>query len=413
MSTISEVIEQLKLGRPVVLSDDESRENEGDLIFPSQIVTPEVLSFMMNECRGLICMTITEEKRQELGLDLQVTHNESVFGTNFAVPFDHVDVQHIGVTAEGRAYSIKKVLDGSAKKEDLVVPGFVVPVVSRAGGVLKRRGQTEGSIDLVRLAGYLDSAIICEILDEKGEVLRGGGLEDFCKKNNFASCSIEQLVQFRKENEVNIRQIKESAFIQELPIRESLLTNNKLMQFEIKIFIDDVDNVQHFALTFGDFKKVVNEGRSIFTRIHSECLTGDVFGSLRCDCGFQLDESLRIISQEEAGLLIYLMQEGRGIGLANKIKAYSLQEQGLDTFEANEILGFDADLRDYRVATQILKILEVSKVNLITNNPQKIQHLKDSGIDVVTRISVEPKICKENEAYLRAKVEKMGHLISL
>lgn len=413
MSTIEQVICDLKEGKPIVLSDDENRENEGDLIFPSEIVTPEILSFMMNECRGLICMTITEEKRRSLGLPLQVVHNESVFGTNFALPFDHIDVKDIGVTAKGRAYTIKKIADQDATQSDLSIPGFVIPVVARAGGVLNRRGQTEGSIDLVSLAGYSESAIICEILNQQGEVVRGRELQDFCERHNLSSCTIEQLVTYRKRSEVSLRLIKDIPFSQDFPLRERIVSKSHNINGHVKIYLDDVDNVEHFALIFGDLENALLKGESLHVRIHSECLTGDVFGSLRCDCGPQLDESLRIITEQETGVLIYLMQEGRGIGLANKIKAYQLQEEGLDTFEANEKLGFEADLRDYRVATQILAHLRIEKVKLLTNNPLKIKHLEENGISVIERIPVITPHCSENEAYIRAKVDKMGHLIDL
>jgi len=410
MNNISKAIEELKARRPVVLVDDETRENEGDLIIPAECITEEIISFMMNECRGLICIAISEERRQELGLALQVVHNESVFGTNFATPFDFRDVQGIGVTAAGRARSIIEASKKTVHKRDFVSPGFVVPVVARNGGVLRRRGQTEGSIDLARIAGFHDSAVICEILDENGEILRGSALKKFCEVHNFLCCSIEELVQFRKNCETNLRFVCQRTLSQVEPIREKLLGNwgvkNPNIEFEVKVFVDDVDNSEHFAVSFGDLSS-----SSVLCRIHSECLTGDVFGSLRCDCGPQLDLSLEKIMENGSGLLIYLQQEGRGIGLANKIKAYQLQEQGLDTFQANEKLGFLADARDYRAASQILKIIGIEKVSLLTNNPRKINGLTESGIEVSERIPVQTITNPENEMYLNANAQKMVHLL--
>lgn len=413
MSVIKKAISELKIGRPVVLIDDETRENEGDLIFPSQLMTPEVIAFMMNECRGLICITITEERRTELGLALQVVHNESVFGTNFAAPFDFTDVQSIGVTAAGRARTIIEASKTSVEKANFVSPGFVIPVVARDGGVLRRRGQTEGSIDLVKLAGFYESAVICEILDEEGEVIRDLALLDFCKKHNFHICSIEDLVQYRRRFETNIRLVTTRLITQDVPIRSHLVDilskYNKLIKIKVNVFVDDVDNSEHVALCFGDVNK---EMKPVLCRIHSECLTGDVFGSLRCDCGPQLDLALEKIAENGSGVLIYLQQEGRGIGLANKIKAYELQEQGRDTFEANEELGFLADARDYRVAAQILMLLNVLNVNLLTNNPQKLKSLQESGIKVSERVPLQVPANPQNENYLRVKASKMGHLMN-
>lgn len=417
MSAIKKAISELKSGRPIVLIDDANRENEGDLIFPSELITPEILSFMMNECRGLICLTITEKRREELGLALQVVHNESVFGTNFAAPFDYFEVQNIGITAQGRAKSIAEASQVQVDKTNFISPGFVIPVVARDGGVLRRRGQTEGSIDLVKLAGFYESAVICEILNEDGVVVRNQELINFCNKHNFHICSIEDLVQYRRSFETNIRLVTKRFIDQDLPIRSHLSKilsfNYNLSKIEINVFVDDVDNSEHVALCFGDIFEVRKSSIPVLCRIHSECLTGDVFGSLRCDCGPQLDLALDKIAENGSGILIYLQQEGRGIGLANKIKAYELQEQGRDTFQANEDLGFLADGRDYRVASQILKLLDVTNVNLLTNNPLKLKSLEQSGISVANRVPLQVPSNPENERYLRDKVIKMGHLINI
>ena len=412
MSIIENIIKELQEGRPIILIDDETREDEGDLICPAEKVTDELLAFMMSECRGLICLSITEDRRMELGLPLQVVHNESVFGTNFAVPFDSVDSRAYGVTAQGRAETIRQAVKGNVKKADFVVPGFVVPVVARDGGVLRRRGQTEGSVDLSRLAGFFPAAVICEILDESGEPLRRQALERFSSEHNLLSCTVEDLVQYRLNCETNIRLVIEKSLDIEGRIREGLLkscSNEQLvrdLEFKVKVFVDDVDNSEHFALCFGEYGF-----EEVLCRIHSECLTGDVFGSMRCDCGEQLDMAIEFIGTNKSGVILYLQQEGRGIGLANKIKAYELQEKGLDTFQANEHLGFLADARDYRVAAQMLKLLSISSVKLLTNNPSKISSLEESGIQVTSRVSAQVKAGLENETYLRSKVEKMGHLI--
>ena len=416
MSKIITAIEELKAGRPIVLADDENRENEGDLIYPGETITPEVISFMMRECRGLICISISERRRLELGLPLQVVHNESVFGTNFAVPFDFLDVQEIGVTAKGRAATIREASKANLDRSKFVKPGFVVPVVARDGGVLTRRGQTEGSIDLVKLAGFSDAAVICEILDKEGKLLRGSELGEFCAKHNILYCTIEDIVQYRKSFQTNIRVVTECDSIQKLNLRSGLIDRvnetSQLPSFKLSVFIDDIDKTEHFAISFGDIDTLIKSNEPILTRIHSECVTGDIFSSLRCDCGPQLNLSLEEISKRGSGVLIYLMQEGRGIGLANKIKAYELQEKGLDTFQANEELGFEADAREYRVAAEMLKVMNVSKIDLLTNNPHKINWLNNSGIIVNTRIPVIIKPSPENEAYLKAKELRMGHMLS-
>lgn len=404
---INAVLQELSQGRPIILSDDADRENEGDLVYIASKIKKESVSFMMEHGKGLICMSITEKRMKDLGLSFQVEHNESMFGTNFASPFDHISVCSSGISASSRARSILEASNNEVRKEDFHVPGFTIPVVARAGGVLKRRGQTEGSTDLSRLAGFEPYAVICEIMDSNGNMIRGSALDEYARMHKILSCTIEDLLNYRMSFETSIRLVEEI----KLPI-SSIFRNlncndiNPDHQIELKIYHDDIDDMEHFSVKFGEITD-----KPTTVRIHSECLTGDVFGSLRCDCGPQLDYSISQMAKNSEGVLIYLQQEGRGIGLANKLRAYELQEKGLDTVDANLHLGLPADGRDYRVAANILSLMGLNKISLMTNNPLKLSSIEAYGIKVQDRIPIVIKPHKENLTYLKAKKERMGHIL--
>ncbi|HMO16898.1 MAG TPA: GTP cyclohydrolase II [Oligoflexia bacterium] len=426
-SPIPEVICELVKGRPIVLLDDRDRENEGDLVYLADRITSDSISFMMEYGKGLICLSIEEDRRRALGLSYQVERNESLFGTNFACPFDYISVRESGVTAKSRAKTILKACESEVSRSNFVVPGFVVPVVARPGGVLTRRGQTEGSVDLARLAGGFPAGVICEIMDEKGNMVRGQALQNFIDKHSLLACTVDELVRYRLSFESSIRLIEQhelnvSGLLRadpDLHILEPLTSrlgqvllgensgNIENQKVVIKVYHDDIDGLEHYLIQIGE-----SQNESLL-RIHSECLTGDVFGSLRCDCGPQLDSSLKVMIEKGKGTLIYLQQEGRGIGLANKLRAYEIQDKkGLDTVEANLVLGLPADGRDYRVAALILKENKINKVYLLTNNPAKLDSLKSSGIEVLGRVPLEIKPGKENKSYLDTKKSKMGHLLN-
>jgi 3,4-dihydroxy 2-butanone 4-phosphate synthase / GTP cyclohydrolase II len=403
---IGAALDELDSGKPIILCDDADRENEGDLVYIASKISKEAVSFMMEHGKGLICMSLTAARMKELGLSLQVKQNESMFGTNFATPFDHSMVHDAGITAASRAYTIQEAARVEVDYRNFVTPGFVVPVVARPGGVLQRRGQTEGSSDLARLAGYDPYGVICEVMDQGGSMLSGSALEAFAREHRIICCSVGDLVEYRKSFETSIRLVEEKTIPLSSLIRSSLFTgHSNEIRVVLKIFHDDVDGMEHFALHFGD------QTNGVPVRIHSECLTGDVFGSLRCDCGPQLDAALSCMIEKGSGVLIYLQQEGRGIGLANKLRAYELQEKGMDTVDANIHLGLPADSRDYRVAANILKLMNIHRVSLLTNNPAKMQALAKFSIEVEKRIPLEVTPQAENMAYLQAKRQKMGHLL--
>ncbi|MBP9838517.1 MAG: GTP cyclohydrolase II [Proteobacteria bacterium] len=414
-NSIEEILADIRQGKMVVLVDDESRENEGDLVFAAEKTTPEAISFMLNEGKGLICISLTKERLKKLNIPLQVSENTSHFGTNFAVSFDHKTVSNTGVTAQARTTTILNAIAQDAVADDFVLPGFVFPVCAVEGGVLKRRGQTEGSVDLARLAGLNPSGVICEIMGEDGKMVRGKALFDYCKKYSLKICSVEQLVQYRLHNEVFVRRVGEmsidslSEFARNQKLVE-ILKKGQQKEIKIRLYYDDVEELEHFALIVGN---VESSDKTVLSRIHSECLTGDVFGSKRCDCGEQLDKSLAMIFEKGEGVLVYLLQEGRGIGLGNKLKAYHLQDSGEDTVDANLKLGFEVDSRSYRVAAQILADLGIKKVDLITNNPEKLAALDEFDIEVENRIPLAATVDEFNLKYLKTKKEKLGHLIDL
>lgn len=401
LDPIEAVIDDIRLGKMVVLIDDADRENEGDLVVAAEKVTPEILTFMMHEGRGLICLALSEERIRELQIAMQVRENTSAFGTNFTVSIDHKSVSDCGVSASARAKTILATVADDARAEDFVSPGFVYPLAAVPGGVLKRRGQTEGSVDLSRLAGLKSAGVVCEIMGEDGRMLRGAALDAFCKQHQLKISSVEALKQYRLRNEVCLRRVAESP----LANFGRLNLADFAGKLRVLVYVDDVDNEEQLAFVCG------NPTDGCLVRIHSECLTGDVFGSQRCDCGDQLSRALSRIMAEGAGVILYLHQEGRGIGLANKVRAYALQDQGVDTVDANLQLGFGADLRDYRAGAQILCDLGIKSVRLLTNNPKKVQALESFGIRVIDRQPLVSTVDEHNAEYLKTKRDRMGHLL--
>lgn len=398
VSTIQEALEDIRQGKMVILVDDEDRENEGDLTMAAEKVTPDAINFMAKYGRGLICLSLTEEKINELRLPMMVSENTSRFQTAFTVSIDARVGITTGISAADRARTILTAVDDNCKPEDLVSPGHIFPLKARKGGVLVRAGQTEGSVDLARLAGLKPAGVICEIMNEDGTMARMPDLEIFAKKHGLKIVTIADLIRYRLSKESLVRRVAQA----KLPTKYGGL-------FTAIAYENDIDPYHHIALVKGDIKP----DEAVLVRVHSQCLTGDVFGSKRCDCEDQLHEAMAMVEREGKGVILYMRQEGRGIGLVNKLKAYSLQDIGKDTVEANEALGFQADMRDYGVGAQILVDLGIRKIRLMTNNPRKIKGLEGYGIQVIERVPIETKPRKENLEYLKVKAKKMGHLLSI
>jgi len=398
VSTINEAIEDIKNGKMVILVDDEDRENEGDLCMAAQHVTAKAINFMARYGRGLICLSMADDLADRLNLQLMTTNNRSQFGTAFTISIEARKGVTTGISAKDRATTILAAVADEAKAEDLVSPGHIFPLRAKKGGVLVRTGQTEGSVDLARLAYLKPAGVICEIMKEDGSMARMPDLEIFAEKHGLKIVTVADLIDFRMQHERLIKRVA-----------EAMLPTKYGGEFRIIVYENDVDEMKHIALVKGE----IQSEDEVLVRVHSECVTGDLFGSLRCDCGDQLHKAMEMVEKEGKGVIVYMHQEGRGIGLANKIKAYHLQDHGRDTVEANLELGFKNDLRDYGIGAQILVDLGVRKMRLMTNNPKKIVGVEGYGVKVVERVPIEIKPNKDNVRYLKTKKDKMGHLLEI
>jgi 3,4-dihydroxy 2-butanone 4-phosphate synthase/GTP cyclohydrolase II len=398
-STIEEALEDIRAGRMVVVCDAEDRENEGDLTLAAQFATPENINFMAREARGLICLALTPERCDELGLDLMAAKNESAFETAFTVSIEAREGVTTGISAHDRAHTIQVAIDPRSQPDDVVQPGHVFPLKARSGGVLERTGQTEAGVDLARLAGLIPAAVICEIMNDDGTMARVKDLIPYCERHGLRMITVADLIAYRRRTERLVERVAEAR----LPTEYG--------EFDVVGYRSLLDNKHHVAMVKGDVRSAADQGEAVMVRVHSECLTGDVFHSLRCDCGQQLADALQRIEAEGLGVLLYLSQEGRGIGLLNKLRAYKLQEDGLDTVDANLELGLPADLRDYGIGAQILGDLGLKAIRILTNNPKKIVGMEGYGLTVTDQIPIEQVPGEHNREYLRAKREKLGHTL--
>ena len=394
-ATIEEAIEEIHQGRMIVVCDDESRENEGDLTLAAQFATPEAINFMAKEARGLICLALTPDRCDELGLDLMAAKNETPLQTAFTVAIEAREGVTTGISAADRAHTIQVAVDPKTRPRDLVQPGHVFPLKAKAGGVLERTGQTEAAVDLARLAGLIPAGVICEVMNEDGTMARVPDLTPYCERHGLKMITVADLIAYRRRTEKLVERV----------VATKLPTG--FGEFTAVGYRSLVDDKHHVAMVKGD----VDGAEDVLVRVHSECLTGDVFHSLRCDCGEQLEAALAMIEGEGEGVLLYLSQEGRGIGLLNKLRAYRLQEDGLDTVDANLKLGLPADLRDYGIGAQILVDLGLSSIRILTNNPKKIHGLEGYGLSVSEQLPIRSIPNPHNEEYLRAKRERMGHTL--
>jgi len=395
-NTIPEAIADFKRGKMIVIVDDEDRENEGDLVVAAEKATPQVINFMAKYGGGLVCLPVIRERLEELHIERMVAKNTDPNRTAFTVSIDAVECT-TGISAQERALTISKVLDPNSTAKEFTRPGHIFPIEYREGGVLVRAGHTEASVDLAKLAGLYPAGVICEIMNEDGTMARVPQLMDYCAKHKLKIITIASLIDYRRKNEKLI----ECVSVVDLP--------TKYGDFTLYSYMSKITGESHLALVKGDVKT----SAPVLTRVHSECLTGDVFGSQRCDCGEQLDMAMKKISREGRGVLLYMRQEGRGIGFVNKMRAYSLQDKGMDTVEANKALGFPADMRDYGIGAEILADLGVKKLRLLTNNPKKISGIEGFGLEIVERMPIQVKANKRNVRYLTTKMEKMGHILDM
>jgi 3,4-dihydroxy 2-butanone 4-phosphate synthase/GTP cyclohydrolase II len=393
-STIEDALEDVRQGKMIVIVDDEDRENEGDLMIAAEKATPEVINFMAKFGRGLICLTLTESRTRDLGLNMMVDDNQSAFETPFTVSIDARQGVTTGISAADRAHTIKVAIDPDSVRNDLVKPGHIFPLRAKNGGVLVRMGQTEASVDMARIAGLPPYGVICEIMNDDGTMARVSQLTQFIKVHGLKMITTKDVAEYRLKKEALVEEVTSTI----LPTHSG--------EFRAVVFKNILNDQTHIALVKGE----IREDEPTLVRVHSQCLTGDVFGSYRCDCGEQLKKSMEMIDQEGKGVLLYLHQEGRGIGLVNKLKAYALQDQGKDTVQANEELGFKPDLRDYGIGAQILRKLGLGKIRIMTNNPRKIVGLEGYGLHLVERVHIEVQAKEDNIKYLRTKQEKMGHM---
>ncbi len=394
-SSIPEAVSDLKKGKIVIVIDDEDRENEGDLVVPAQFAAPDTVNFMAKHGRGIICVPMESKRLEELGIDLMVQGNADEYKTAWTVSIDAKRGITTGISAYDRSQTIKVLIDPKAAKDDLVRPGHLFPLRAREGGVLVRAGHTEASVDLMKLAGLYPAAAICEIMNDDGSMARVPDLIGFAKRHRLKICTIRDLIEYRRKKEKLVFKAVETKI------------TNEYGEFKLVAYESTVDRDYHVALVMGE----IVSAKPVLVRVHSECFTGDVLGSQRCDCGEQLHTALRLIAKEGNGVLLYIRQEGRGIGLLNKLKAYQLQDTGLDTVQANERLGFPADLRHYGVGAQILADLGIRKIRLLTNNPKKIVGLEGYGLKVVERVPIQIKPSFHNKKYLETKRKKMGHFL--
>ncbi len=393
-STIEDALVDVGQGKMIVIVDDEDRENEGDLMIAAEKVTPEIINFMAKFGRGLICLTLTESRTRDLGLNMMVDDNQSTFETPFTVSIDARQGVTTGISAADRAHTIKVAIDPDSVRNDLVKPGHIFPLRAKNGGVLVRMGQTEASVDMARIAGLPPYGVICEIMNDDGTMARVSQLTQFIKVHGLKMITTKDLAEYR---------LKKEALVEEVT---STILPTPSGEFRAVVFKNILNDQTHIALVKGE----IQEDEPTLVRVHSQCLTGDVFGSYRCDCGEQLKKSMEMIEQDGKGVLLYLYQEGRGIGIVNKMKAYALQDQGKDTVQANEELGLKPDLRDYGIGAQILRKLGLGKIRIMTNNPRKIVGLEGYGLHLVERVHIEVQAKEDNIKYLRTKQKKMGHM---
>ena len=395
--SIQSAIDEIRNGQCVIIVDDADRENEGDIVMASELITPDAVNFMAKYARGLICVSISNQQAEKLSLNLMEKQNTGLHETNFTISVDKRTDTTTGISAFDRSKTIRALVDENSQGKDFARPGHIFPIIGKEGGVLRRAGHTEASMDLAEMAGLKPSGVICEIMAEDGDMLRGDDLETFAKHHKLKIISIEDLIRYKRKTEKLITKL------------ESVNLPTDYGKFEFHLYQSEFDDKQHIALTHGNYQ---NQD-SVLVRVHSECLTGDVFLSKRCDCGIQLNSAMKEIVNNGSGIIIYLKQEGRGIGLKHKIKAYKLQEKGLDTVEANEKLGFPPDMRDYGVGAQILKDLKIKKLKIMTNNPKKLVGLEGHGLEITGRVQMNIENNPDNQKYLSTKKAKMGHMIDL